>query len=303
MGINRTNSRFLLYLKKKYNVSYQETLTLGRQELFISPENLVSDSKEMNVVLTGKISFKYKDYAENYFELLGAEKNDSMDYSNYENATIIHDLNFPIPSDLKNKYSVVYDGGTLEHVFNFPSAIKSCMEMVKVGGHFIASTPANNFCGHGFYQLSPELFFSLFTEKFGFKIKDIMIYADTNGKEIPNWYRITDTHKAKMRVNITNDSPTTLIVVAEKVKEVDIENVIPFQSDYENIWTVHKSLEENTPIEGEHRLIHLYRSLVPDFIKSMVRRLLGRQSSKEIRTEGLGNVDQRFFEKVDISKN
>jgi len=39
----------------------------------------------------------------------------------------------PIDTIHKNKYDLVFDGGTLEHVFNFPVAIKNCMEMVKVG--------------------------------------------------------------------------------------------------------------------------------------------------------------------------
>jgi len=42
-------------------------------------------------------------------------------------------------------YTTVIDGGSLEHVFNFPQAIANCMNMVAVGGHFIGLSPANNF--------------------------------------------------------------------------------------------------------------------------------------------------------------
>ena len=78
-------------------------------------------------------------------------------------------MNLPIGDDLKRKFSVVIDGGTLEHVFNFPVAIKNCMQMLDVGGHFFVHTMANNFMGHGFYQFSPELFYRVFSPENGFR--------------------------------------------------------------------------------------------------------------------------------------
>jgi 2-polyprenyl-3-methyl-5-hydroxy-6-metoxy-1,4-benzoquinol methylase len=74
----------------------------------------------------------------------------SIDASDYENATYVHDLNVPIPDHLKGQFDLVDDGGTLEHVFNFPVALRNCMEMVKVGGHLLLNVPTNNFVGHGF---------------------------------------------------------------------------------------------------------------------------------------------------------
>ena len=74
---------------------------------------------------------------------------DSMDASDYEGANIVHDLNLPIPPALRERYDLVWDGGTLEHIFNFPVAIFNAMHMVKVGGHLLLETPTNNQCGHG----------------------------------------------------------------------------------------------------------------------------------------------------------
>ena len=54
---------------------------------------------------------------------------------------------------------MVIDGGLLEHVFDFPTAIRNCMRMVRQGGHLILNLPVNNFPGHGFYRFSPELVF------------------------------------------------------------------------------------------------------------------------------------------------
>src|SRR5437762_12288642 len=86
-------------------------------------------------------------YAEEFLKYLGAKTVHSLDNSDYEGATHVHDMNKPIPGHLKAQYSVVLDGGSLEHIFNFPVAIQNCMEMVQVGGHYLGITPTNNFVG------------------------------------------------------------------------------------------------------------------------------------------------------------
>ncbi|MDR3356204.1 MAG: hypothetical protein LBO04_03345 [Spirochaetaceae bacterium] len=52
-------------------------------------------------------------YSEELFRCFGAETVDSIDNSDYENATISNDLNMPVNDGLKNNYSCVWDGGTL----------------------------------------------------------------------------------------------------------------------------------------------------------------------------------------------
>jgi hypothetical protein len=46
-------------------------------------------------------------------------------------------LNKPVPDNLRSRFSVVFDGGTLDHVFNICQALKNAMEMVEVGGYFV----------------------------------------------------------------------------------------------------------------------------------------------------------------------
>jgi SAM-dependent methyltransferase len=165
MAITNNDTRFLFYAKK-LGCDFTNTLMLGRLRLAATHQYIKhciaaygNNSKKFDEVL-------FKDeYSEPLFEILGAKTVHSMDYSNYENATIIHDMNLPFPSELKSKFSVIVDGGTLEHIFNFPAAIKNCMDALKTGGHFIGITPANNLMGHGFYQFSPELYFVFFLKR------------------------------------------------------------------------------------------------------------------------------------------
>jgi hypothetical protein len=67
------------------------------------------------------------DFCEPYLiALLGADEIISIDASGYENATIIHDMNEPA-EDLAEQFDLVIDGGSLEHIFNFPVAILNVM--------------------------------------------------------------------------------------------------------------------------------------------------------------------------------
>jgi hypothetical protein len=54
-------------------------------------------------------------FAEDILAPLGFEVS-SVDASDYEGATIVHDLNIPIPRELVEQFDIVWDGGTLEHV-------------------------------------------------------------------------------------------------------------------------------------------------------------------------------------------
>ena len=91
-----------------------------------------------------------------------------MDFSNYEGATILHDLNVKLKDGEMSKYDTVLDLGTLEHVYNISNALFNLSKLCKVGGQILHVLPANQMCGHGFWQISPELFFSLYSERNGY---------------------------------------------------------------------------------------------------------------------------------------
>ena len=74
-------------------------------------------------------------------------------------------MNNPIDTVHHEKYDVVIDGGSLEHIFNFPVAISNCMMSLKKGGSLFMFTTCNNHTGHGFYQFSPELMYRIFQKK------------------------------------------------------------------------------------------------------------------------------------------
>ncbi len=121
-------------------------------------------------------------------------------------------MNLPIADHLRNRFTVVYDGGTLEHVFNVPQALKNCMEMIRVDGYFMQVNVANNFMGHGFWQFSPELLFRVFSEKNGYEVQAILLHeVVTNG----GWYLVSDPDHIGQPVELCNSVPTYILTIAK----------------------------------------------------------------------------------------
>jgi SAM-dependent methyltransferase len=179
MGIDHHGLNFLRYAKKKRLLG--DTVTIGRQGIHVFEPTL----KEL---VQTKSSYMKQEYCEELLtEYFGATTVDSIDNSDFEKATYIHDMNEPLPKSLYGKYDTVIDGGTLEHVYNAPQALKNCSQLCKPGGQILHILPANNYCGHGFWQYSPELFFSLYSEKNGYSETEVFM-ADLS--DTTKWYQV-----------------------------------------------------------------------------------------------------------------
>jgi hypothetical protein len=138
-------------------------------------------------------------------------------------------MNQPLPPAAKGRYSAVLDGGSLEHIFDFRAAIGNCMEMLAVGGHYLGITPANNFMGHGFYQFSPELYFSVFVPDNGFELVRMVAFEDRPGSP---WYAVANPRKVGRPVTLVNRRPVILLVLAKKIAQAAVFKTTPQQADY-----------------------------------------------------------------------
>ena len=75
------------------------------------------------------------DYAEMLLKYLFWKQNisDAIDYSDYEGVIVVGDLNEPATTLCDKKFDLVIDGGALEHLHNFPTAIYSVMDICNLG--------------------------------------------------------------------------------------------------------------------------------------------------------------------------
>jgi hypothetical protein len=283
MGLDVQGLKFLLGAHRR-GVRFHTTAMIGRQELFVDPislRRLLSASGiSADPEVAARVLTEAGGFAEPLLKLLGAEHTTSIDASAYEGASVVHDMNLPLRDDLRNAFSLVIDAGTLEHIFNFPTAIKSCMEMIAEGGHLLIMTPANNFTGHGFYQFSPELFFRIFSASNGFVV-DRAIVCETS-PEAP-WYQVTDPAAAGRRVELTTTRPTYIMVQARRVRLVPIFAEIPQQSDYTVLW---KESSGKTPTGRP--------GWVPSFPERLIRGIARRVHAAFRMAEPAAFASRRF---------
>lgn len=233
LGLDINAVHLLIGAVKRYGACLGEVLTIGRPELNVYPQKMAQVLKQHQLPSGPFQGTRHqKLYAEPFFYCLGARKVRALDASDFEGADLLYDLNQPV-NDLKEAFDTVYDGGTLEHVFNFPTALKSCMEMVKLGGRFFSHAPTNNWCGHGFYQLSPELFFRAFSPPNGFVIERVIIHR---AGPFNQWYEVSDPDLIQSRVELITFTPTVLLVQARRTQLRPIFDQPPQQGDYLRRW-------------------------------------------------------------------
>jgi hypothetical protein len=261
MGIDATSLKMLCYAKSN-GVSFASTAMIGRQFCFATTEELTA---ALGIPRETAASWTQQ-FSEPVFRQLGAQRLESVDHSSYEGASVVHDMNQPIPGDLKGAFSCVVDLGTIEHIFNFPQAVTNCMEMVAVGGHYVCVTPANNFMGHGFYQFSPELFYRVLTPANGYQV-EAMFLAEVVPES--RWYYVQDPAVVGGRVELVNHRETYVMFKARRVSDKPVFATTPQQSDYAQAWRGSTSSGDMNPTSAG--LFGIAKRLAPWRLKQWIK--------------------------------
>jgi len=232
MGIDLHNLNFLAHAQD-LGVHYGRTVAIGRQALFVEPRALQAHQRLRGH--TAALPGPGEPGAPAYFEPLmaqwfGAQEVASVDASAYEGASLVHDMNLPWPRSAAacGQFDAVLDFGCLEHVFDFPTAWRNCVDLCRVGGHVLHALPANNLSGHGFYQFSPELFFNLYQPARGFELQALFFALRADPA---HWWRVASPLAVKRRVNLCNSHEVYMLVLARKLAEPG-DLPAPQQSDY-----------------------------------------------------------------------
>lgn len=202
-----------------------KTLTLGRQEIH-APEWTVRQ------VAGVPDDYDYGRYCENLLkDWFGATSVDSIDVSEYEGATVLHDMNYEVPPTLWERYDAIIDFGTTEHIFNAPTALRNCSLMCKPGGVLIHVLPGNNQCGHGFWQFSPELFLSLYDPRRGYSESQVYTADIWDVQNVTEWFRVDDGR----RLEVSSSNPIYVIARAVRASGA-FSHASVQQSDYLHLW-------------------------------------------------------------------
>jgi hypothetical protein len=284
MGID-TPAIALLSAARRVGVDFTSTLMIGRQNFVGHFEpGLRRLFREHGIALDARDFAAKNHFCEELFRLLGANQIESMDVSDYEQATHIHDMNLPIPSAFSERYSCVFDSGSIEHVFNIPQALKNCLQMVKLNGYFLQATIANNYLGHGFWQLSPELIFRALSPENGFEILAVLLHEGMPGGA---WHRVADPATVGGRVELCNSRPTFMMTIAKRAEIKEIFTKPPQQSDYVAEW-------QDAPRDIQSQMQRVRRS--------PIRRLIGKVAKIVLNRPRLHVYDPHHYQKLSESQ-
>ncbi|HVX84205.1 MAG TPA: hypothetical protein VH253_05260 [Phycisphaerae bacterium] len=227
-----------------------EVLTLGVQDVYFSYDELREFLKEKGIVsrelspveilpTTGFGWAGPKERAraihqKTVFAALGFEtrKVMGMDGSDYERPEFVHDLNVPVMKELEGQFAVVFDGGTVEHVFSVKDAFFNITRMLKPGGLAIHHAPVD-WPDHGFVNFNPTLFRDFYLAN-GFTEIDLRFTAvplDTPTPAAERDYRFYPDFPGYLRPS------HGLLLWAAYKKIRTVPPTIPVQGRYRQIWS------------------------------------------------------------------
>lgn len=247
MGLTATDISLLLELRGR-GWRPARIATIGRLSLYLHPaqhRRLLNQFPDDPAVR----AYRWGDYCEAVLlAITGASEATSIDASEYESATVIHDMNQSISvaqPALVGCFDLVIDGGSLEHIFNFPIAVKNMMDLCRTGGYIMSSNPANNLCGHGFYQFTPELMYRLYARQNGFMVEFVLLTVckalSVERDRRPRSFRVTDPAALGHRILVHNRNPVMINTLARKVDEFLANEIKIQQSDYTVAWECQKN--------------------------------------------------------------
>lgn len=196
MGIPRGTARLLLD-EARERPFRGSLLELGRMSVYATRSELERWAREQATPLAalppaGEVALSHQPELaaagclddKSFFRLLGCERVESADVSDWEGADHILDLNLPLPAGLAGRYDTVFEAGTLQHIFDLPQVFANIHALLREGGRVIhGMAPSTNHVDHGFYMFSPTLFHDFYAAN-GWRID-----AEYFFEFFPFWFR------------------------------------------------------------------------------------------------------------------
>jgi SAM-dependent methyltransferase len=237
MGVDVHVLNFLAATQPVHRRALGRTLMLGRQGFHIAAQSRALAQTILQkydpAVSLDRVQPEGAPFCDGLFRYLGSTSLSALDASAFEGADIVHDLNLPVPETLHRAFDTIFDGGTIEHIFDIPAVFRNVRNMLAPGGLFLSVNAANNQLGHGLYQFSPELMWRAFGPENGCSIE--AMYLAPMGAE-PALIEAPDPEAAGRRLEIGSNSIPTYLVVAARRGGGGADATSVYQSDYARAW-------------------------------------------------------------------
>jgi hypothetical protein len=230
VGITRGTARLLMTLSAE-NLIRGRVLMLGRLSLDVTPYELKKLARKVGIAKCVSSVANTEDL----LLALGADSVESLDLSQFEGASIAHDLNLLTPEHLDARFDLLLNLGTLEHIFDVRTALRNTWRVLALDGIVVHSLPANNQMEHGFYQFSPTLLLDyMYANHWSVLEALVLQYPGVNSR---HWTVIgyEPSVFAARQGGAWSSRPMSLWFVARKTA-VTTEDAIPQQRMYRDAW-------------------------------------------------------------------
>ncbi len=177
MGMLPSYIRLIASMHKRYRFE-GPVCSLGNQDVWASADDLkrcldevgcqfhepapVHHHSSRTFAMSSELARITRDFvhARTLFDTLGIREYLDLDKFDSDNPALLHDLNNPLPAALEGRFGLVFDGGTIEHIFDVQQVMASITRMLRSRGCVV------HLCSfgmdHGFYAFSPGFFFDFY---------------------------------------------------------------------------------------------------------------------------------------------
>ena len=103
-----------------------------------------------------------------------------IDVTDYEGASVVHDMCEPLPSNLKGKFDFVWNGSCLDNIFDAAAAQRNSCDLLATNGRIVTMEMANSHYG-SYGAFSQGWFFDYYA------INNFLRAYSYNGCKINSW--------------------------------------------------------------------------------------------------------------------
>ena len=190
-----------LLTEHQYKKIEGNVLFVGRQTTFLDEKSLEALLQKHGLSMPKGFSYEFDNETRGaagqrfitdrcFMRSIGVEKVDFLDVTDYEGAEIVHDLGYPVPDSLLNRYDFIYNGGCLDNMFNPGTAIVNFSKMLRPGGRVVCVESASSF-NSPYLMYSPGWFWDYYVTN-GFADCKVYIGSFHDGDELCfgpwDWY-------------------------------------------------------------------------------------------------------------------
>lgn len=221
--------------------SRERMLSIARMSMTWDIDDVVKNLKKHGIDYKKKQEGRIRAMGSRYtsrdfYKLLGFKQYDDIDLHETESCTIVHDMNTPIPDEMRNRFGFVVEVGTIEHIFDTKTVMHNISSAVEEGGIVCHMAPLDAF-NHGFYNYSINFFYDFYAANGFTEMESYLIRSSSNWMQNQNVLvePLPYTHEefyVNKNVYSTDFDKMGIAFIAKKAVHMS-DVVVPIQASYD----------------------------------------------------------------------